>query len=537
MFSPLWVEKHQKHIPCLLIAFFDFTSDANLNSLNDNQLKSEINGLRNALNQSEYKTRFAVALLSDKTILEAPDIEDRLSTIRRATGLDMKSGLFFLPPNTSRIEVSAFVTGILTALQPQCIEYYRDLTKHSRRKKNRGNPPPPTIPPTRTTSQPLSNHGWGIRYDVKLGVFAEFRQEMEAACRHYTSALESLLGPDGTLETTASWSPRWDEARLLADMMAFRIIRCLLWSHLSTTATQSWINYRDRMRELVDRRGRGAANYGWEAWESRWAKLMAELIQRADIPALSITDSIDMTVSTIPSTKPDNTTFLPPEKAIPVGERLPPWNHLHHPGYWLRLSARSAKRRRRFAQEIPEEDRAPPGRSPASAVAHRQHTYDLYMCPEPHVEFPIPPAQGFSHEADIIERLGSAARSFNERNQNRFADRLRLEIAREYLRKGESDEAVKLLKALWQSSSWRKEKWWLPLFELTRTLSECAHSAGDITALVSTLFELHSPHLRFFKDMKLDLMNCGKGITTAGDEGIVKPVVTLSPDSVTSFCR
>jgi solute carrier family 25 protein 38 len=536
VFTPFWIEKHQKHVPCLLIAFFDFTSDANLNSLNDNQLKSEINGLRNALSQSEYKTRFAVVLLSDKTILEAPDIEDRLATIRRATGLDPKSGLFFLPPNTSRVEVSSFVTSILTTLQPQCIEYYRDLTKHSRRKKNRGNAPPPTIPPTRTSSQPLSNHGWGIRYDVKLGTFAEFRQEMEAACRHYTSALESLMSPDGTLETTASWSPRWAEARLLADMMAFRIIRCLLWSQLSTTAAQSWINYRDRMRELVDRRGKGSANYGWEAWESRWAKLMAELIQRADIPALSITDSIDMTASTLPSKSSENTTFLPPEKAIPVGERLAPWNHLHHPGYWMRLSARSAKRRRRYALEIPEEDRAPPSQSPASAVANRQRTYDLYLALEPHIESPISAENGFSHEADIIERLDSASRLFSERNQTRFADRLRLEIAREYLRKGDFNEATKLLKALWQGTMWRKEKWWLPLFELTRTLSECAHSVGNVPTLVGTLFELHSPQLRFFKEMKLDLMSAGKGLPPREDDGNEKPVVKLSPESVISFC-
>jgi hypothetical protein len=137
-------------------------------------------------------------LLSDKTILEAPDIEERLANIRRTTGLDPKNSLFFLPPNTSQVELRVFVTSVLSTLQPLCIEYYRDLTKHARRKKSRGTIPPPTTPPTRGTSQTLSYPGWGVRYDFKLGVFAEFRQEMDAAQRHYNVALEALFGPDTT---------------------------------------------------------------------------------------------------------------------------------------------------------------------------------------------------------------------------------------------------------------------------------------------------------------------------------------------------
>jgi trafficking protein particle complex subunit 11 len=520
-------------VPCLFLAFFDFTSNPNLNSLNDNKLKTEISAIRTALQSSEYKTRFAVVLLSDKTILEAPDIEDRLATIRRATGLDPKTGIFFLPPSPSRVEITSFITSLLTTVQPVCIEYYRDLIKHSRRKKNRGNAPAPTLPPTRTTSHPLSSHGWAIRYDIKLGVFAEFRQEMDAACRHYTSALESLMGAEGVFETTVSWSPRWDEGRILADMMAFRIIRCLLWSQLTTTATQSWINYRDRMHELVDRRGKGSSNYGWEAWESRWAKIMAELIQRADIPAISVIDSIDMTTSMILA-KSENTTFLPPEKVFVGVERIPPWHHMHHPGYWMRMSARSAKRRLRYANAVPEEDRAPPQQSPASSVAQRSRTYDTYLCPWPHEECSYPSPDGFDHGKDIIDRLQTATKSFNGRKQKRFADRLDLEIGRELLRKQDYEGAVQHLRPIWEDCSWRREKWWLPLFELNRIMAECARQAGDIPALTSALFELHAPYLRLVRDMRIDLMDCVK-TAKASDSEAEKPKVELSPNSVASF--
>lgn len=525
------------------MAVFDFTSDTNNNSLNDNKLKSEIRDIRTAISKSGYRTRFAVMLLSDESISEATDTDDRLSNIRRGAGLDPKHGLFVLPPNSSRIEVTTFVKSFINAVQPSCLEYYRDLTKHTRRKRNRGSVPSPTMAPT-TSSQPLSTLGWGIRYDVKQGIFAEFRQEMDAACRHYTSALEGLMGSEGIFETMASWSPRWNECRILADMMAFRIIRCLLWSEMGTTAAQSWINYRDRMRELVDRRGKGSTNYGWEAWESRWAKVMAQLIQRASIEAITMTDpvdSMDLSKEELEKQKQKlviksgNTTFMKPESVIQSVNSIPPWHHLHQPAYWLRISARHSKRRRKYASDIPDDDRIPPAQTTASAVTKRSSNYDSYLAPEPHEEHPMPPLEGFDHSADIIDRLARASQSFKTRDQLRFSERIDLETGRELLRKGAFQEGVQLLKPLWHSCSWRRERWWMPLFELIRTLGECAKGANDVGVLAGTTFELYSPHLRLFKDMKFDLMTCGKELKQ--QEGEEKPSTQLSAESIMSFSK
>lgn len=513
----------------MFVAFFDFPSDPNLNTLQDNELKTAISGIRTSLQKTGYKTKFAVVLLSEKTVVDAPDIDERISNIRRGTGLDPKTGIFFLPTTSSRVEITSFVTNLLTTLQPMCIEFYRDLTKHSRRKKNRGSVPPPTIPPTKTTSQPLSTHGWNVRYDVKLGILAELRQEMDSACRHYTSALETLMGSEGVFETTVSWSPRWDEGRLLADMLAFRIIRCLLWSQMSTTATQSWVNYKDRMHELVDRRGKGSANYGWEAWESRWAAIMAELIRKAEIPAISVMDSIDMTTSMILA-KSENATYLQPERAFTGVERIPPWHHMHHTGYWMRLSARNAKRRLRYSNAIPEEDRVTPQ---MSSAPQRSKIYDTYLCPQPYEEASDSSHQGFDHATDIIERLDASNEAFVERKQKRFSQRLQLEIGREHIRKQDYKRAVDVLRTIWKECSWREEKWWLPLFELDRLLAEAARYAEDTAVLVSAIFELHAPQLRMMRDMKLDLMNCAKSSKTVESES--KPKIRLSPSSTRSF--
>jgi hypothetical protein len=173
--TPAWVAKHQDYIPSVFVSFFDFTTDPITNSLHDNHLKSEIIKVKDQVQRSGYKTRFAVVLLGDKSVSEAPDIDERLNTIRRNTGLDARTQLFFLPPS-SPVELRPFVANVLTTLKPISVEYYRDLTKRTRRKKTRSTIPPPTAPPTRGTSQVLGYPGWGLRYEFKLGVFAEFRQ-------------------------------------------------------------------------------------------------------------------------------------------------------------------------------------------------------------------------------------------------------------------------------------------------------------------------------------------------------------------------
>ncbi|KAJ8116226.1 hypothetical protein OPT61_g2302 [Boeremia exigua] len=500
--APSWVSKHQDYIPSVFISFFDFTTDPVTNSLHDNQLKAEINKIKTQIQKSEYRTRYVVVLLSNKTILEAPDIEERLTVIRRATGLDPKNSMFFLPPNTSQVELRAFVTSVLTTLQPICIEYYRDLTKHARRKKGRGSVPPPTAPPTRGTSQTLSYPGWGVRYDFKLGVFAEFRQEMDAAQRHYSTALDALFGSEGIFETTASWSPRWDEIRLLADTIAFRHIRCQLWNYQLTSAAQTWLRYRARLQDVLDRRSKGTSNYGWQAWESRWAQIMAELIQRTELPVFRADSEA--------AEEETGLIYAPPEKQFLMGERIPPWELLHHAGYWHKLSADHAKKRYILAIEMPEEDRTPPGMSPATKVSNRNQVYDHFLVPQPHEELPLPNSggEGFQHWNDISSKLKASIQEFKARGQHRKVEQLRLELARTLLHVKRFDDAFKVLKPLWASMSWRKEGWWSLASEVLWALHECALRVEDKETYIATEWELYNQAVTGKTRYKYDLMTC-----------------------------
>lgn len=482
--TPLWFAKHQQLVPSLLIAFFNVS--ASDDTAQNEQIQVDINAVRTALSRSGYKSRFAVVLMSDKSILHAPELEDRLSAIRRATTMDPKTGLFFMPPMSSQAEIAAFVHSMLQTLQPLVVEYYRDLTKHARRKKTRAGSTS-VVSPVERGGHALSGPGWNVRYEVKQGAFAQFRQEMDVAERHYSTAIEALFSSEGVLETTPSWSPRWSEARLLCDILAVRTVRCQLWTAQTTGAAVSWVNYKFRFRDLVDRRGKGSETYGWQAWESRWAKIMAQLIRRAALPISqpplqASSDSVELAASNI---------FAPAEKSSSTTDRTTPFDLLHHPGYWLRLSFHAAVARREKALNIPEEDRIPPSQSPASAVAHRSRTYDTYLALEPHEECTVPLPSHNDHHLTVLQELADeAAQEFTSRGQIRSAERIRFELARQIVSAGRYEDASTILQPLWEDCTWRENDWDNLLHPLLEMLHKCAAHVHHAEVFMSTAWEL-----------------------------------------------
>ncbi|KAJ5957822.1 hypothetical protein N7501_012101 [Penicillium viridicatum] len=480
LLTPLWVTKHQDLVPAAVINFFPFSLDPNMNSLRDNQLKIEINSLKKEWQSSGYKTRFVVVLISEEGEEGGyeGEIDDRIAGIRRATNLDSRS-IFVIPPDAISSELQDFVKSLFSLLQPSVVEYYRDLSKHARRKRNRGSIPPPTAPPTTGTSQTLSSQGWNVRYEFKLGILAEFRQEMDAACRNYESAYDTLFGHE-VFEIIAGWNPRFNDARLLADALAIRIIRCLLWTAQTTAAARFWVDHRIRVKDIVNRRGKGSKHYGWEAWEARWSMVMAQLIRRAEIPSLS---------SEISSEQPGYLYALP-EKSIPTGERVRPWENLHHEGYWLHRSAKHTMIRRALAHEIPMEDRKTPGQSPASQLANKSYLYDTYLVPDTHVEAPQEGRTGFDHSGLILNTLKAAIEEFAKRHQTRKVESLSLEAAEEYMRIGSWSEAHSLLQPLWSTLSWRRSGWWHLMVNFGWALRECALRVQDSETVLRVDWEL-----------------------------------------------
>ncbi|KAI5464626.1 Gryzun, putative trafficking through golgi-domain-containing protein [Mariannaea sp. PMI_226] len=509
-----WIKKHQELVPSIYLCFYSLTSEPTATTLHDNHIKSDINNLRSALAKSGFKTRLAIVLLGDSNaapVSLTDGISERLENIRRGTALDPKS-VFYIPPQESPDDLKEVINSVLGVLYTTAVEYYRDQGRHARKKRSRGIAPQPTVPPTTGTSQTLSLPDWNFRYDFKSAIFAEFRQETDAALRSFEQAYEVLLGQD-VLDIIPSWSPRWNEARLLSDVIAIRLLRCHLWMGQSTLAVRRWQSHRDRIGDFVDRRGRGTNNYGWQAWEARWAAVMANLVENVGVPSLA------------PATM---ALFLEPEKAV-LGERLPPWELLHHTGYWYRLAARHIALRRQLAFEIPDEDRSAPDSTSASPAAHKAYTYDTYMCPEPYQEYPLN-GNGVNHSQLIIDCLRKAGAQFQARKQTRILAEISLECAREMVKLERWDDAVDVLRPVWDDMSFRSGRWVDISQELCWLMRRAASGTGQADLVVAADWELM--HNKFHRQPQwhYDIRSSLDGLNTTP-----APSISLSDNSTGSF--
>lgn len=399
-----------------------------------------------------------MVLVADGPV-DSAALEDRLVNIRRGTSFDSKA-LYYLPSTSTAAELSEFAKVLFNTIHPSAIEYYRDLSKHARRKRNRNSIPLPTIAPGQGTSSILSLPGWNVRYEFKLGIFAETRQELEAAARNFEQAYDGLFHAE-LLDSISLRSARFNEARLLADIIAIRLIRCALWSSQTAAAARWWLKHRDRMHSLLERRGMSTQNYSWEAWQTIWSKVMAELLGRAQ------------TFSSAHSR-------LPPGNAVPVQilservaaviDRSTPCEAMHHEGYWLNIAGKHVKARRDFARLQFEDE---------SAAA--KPDYKTYLAPSFDVERQLLDVKGDSYMKRICDTIAEASQHFESRLQSRMVEQLRYQAAME---QGESSEAVLILKNLWQRGHWRKDGWWQILAHLGGALLKTLPQADDETALL-----------------------------------------------------
>ncbi|KAK5946481.1 hypothetical protein PMZ80_000624 [Knufia obscura] len=511
--TPLWITKHQHRLPSVLVSFYNLVADSGTSSLEDNKLKAEINNIRSLISSTNYKTKFVIVLVADGPINHT-ELEERLVNIRRGTNFDTKA-LYYLPSASSQAELNDFAKVLFSTIHPTSIEYYRDLSKHARRKRNRNVVPQPTVQPTQGTSSVLSLQGWNVRYEFKLGIFAETRQELEAASRNFEQAYEGLFHSELLGDAISAYSSRFDEARMLADVIAMRLIRCSFWSSQTATAVKWWMSHRDRIQDLVDRRGKGTTNYGWEAWQSTWTRVMAELVERSDI--------FEAATSQLPPGTLPLVQILPPKVATSIDRQLP-WEFLHHEGYWLNIVCKHIRTRREHALLITEEDIVNPYGS-TTQRNKKASPHDTYLSPEPAFEQRLLEKNGDNYTRRICSTIDDSIKTFQPRDQSRMVEMLQLRQSQEYHNSQKWSETISILKSLWDKSSWRSQGWWKPLFDVGEALLRAAVETKDHELCLRLIWELAAVQRR--RDGS-DLFQTTEALSTALDLKSTLPVLTTS---------
>ncbi|KAK9365001.1 Gryzun, putative trafficking through golgi-domain-containing protein [Lipomyces kononenkoae] len=478
--SQFWLRKYRNLLPAVFVSFHEISTESEGAKSKDNDLVKELNDLKKQF--SERNIKFVAVVVSQKSILQSIDLNDRISYLRKNTGLDAKSGLFFLPPY-SAIEIQAFAKELKQALYPFALDFYSILLKHARRKRGRnGGSQSPPLP-----NGQLSAAGWNIRYEFKQAAFAEYRQEQDVAIKLYGIAYESLLDHFHSIPID---SPRWNEARMLLDSVAFKILKCNLYQCQPVMAQKVFNVHIESVTALVERNFSSKDTYSYFAWKAQQYWLLAQLLDL--VPE-------DISPRSVPFTGVNSTV---------VGPDFPSANVLHHSGFQYLCAARLTIERSR--------------RATAKSLSG---PIDSYLVPSRENE------QNFDHTRLVLSLMETAYTRFSnvDGSQTRMQAHIAHEIAQIHFKEGNYVDALKYFHLA--ESGYRREKWYNVLGSMISEAIVSARKCGDNFELVKLQLESLSKEFAPWNSGVKNISEFLVGSEVAGAE----PVYSVDSDSIVSF--
>lgn len=116
--------------------------------------------------------------------------------------------------------------------------------------------------------------------------------------------------------------------------------------------------------------------------------------------------------------------------------------------------------------------------------------YDTYLYKELSRRSPDPDLGIEDNYETRLKILQSSAGYFLKQDRIRAVERLQLETARLYMQEKQWANAIRIIKPLWQTLSWRRAGWWRLVEEVACALRECARMMGDSDTLIAVEWEL-----------------------------------------------
>ncbi|CAJ0760342.1 3355_t:CDS:10 [Entrophospora sp. SA101] len=349
----LWVRRHREILPCVVVGFYDLCKqdegqlgfNENPEKERDHALAIEINEKRKSLIDRGIK--FA-AVIVIKTPFE------RLNYIRKVSGLYVRNCFFVLYPS-SYDELQNFVINLQKSLYEHGLNYYREHSKRIKRKRatssfsisSPGYNQQQLIDYPLSAPTPLGTQGWMIRYDYKLAVFAEFRQELDAALNYYESAynlLTDLFSPESVISPGAPGltirSKRWEEARILTDCINVKICKISILMDSPLGALAQLNKHVKTFKQICNKLGIGEDDtFEYWSWLSKQYRVFGEIIEVATRSGFIIQDASKLSHSiSAPSLSADYRYSLSSNNNPNFG--VNPTMVLQHPGFYYYLAAK-----------------------------------------------------------------------------------------------------------------------------------------------------------------------------------------------------
>ncbi|KAF8514641.1 Foie gras liver health family 1-domain-containing protein [Hysterangium stoloniferum] len=493
LIAPVWIRKHTELLPAVFVLFlrlYERSEHSPLTPISplhsheerhreeekrrDIELSAEIAARKRICGERGIK--LTAVLLASRRMLDDPNLDSRLTFIRRQSGLDSRAALFVLSPVNST-ELQEFVKSLQSALREAALEYYTHHSKRVRRKRNKhtaslGTGPaatPQLTFSTRALSQPLRTQGWIARYEYKMACFAEFRGEEEVARKHFQTSWEILLDMFGSTVTLPPRTKRWAEAKVLADCISVKIIKLYLYRGEYSRAMAHFAAHMSRFADFS--RGWGIGEETWEfwSWMARWYKILAELLDMATTSNLKIPQSLPNYGSL--AVLPPSFHQLPGqvEPSRPLG--INPTAFLQHPGFYYYAAALCTQRRlEQFITANQEATLAGVGTVPINLANERK----------------------VDHKVIILELCTKAYELFKKHSHNqgqsRFTFYIACRIAQTYRDSGKFEMAIKFFERI--AKTYRKEEWGIMLKPVLSTWYTCSRQVGDVDSAVKLLIEM-----------------------------------------------
>ncbi|KAJ3023675.1 hypothetical protein HKX48_001899 [Thoreauomyces humboldtii] len=618
LMAPAWVQRHKESRPSVVVGFFDLWetgADGNRDSVLGGQQAINLERERDLIlcseimekkqNCTDRGIKFAVVIMLRQTKADDMRVDDRIGLIRRNCSLDLKSSLFVLSAKTSNLQ--QFVATMQKTLYEQASLYYREHDKRVRRKKARI--PPLAAPASRSalspvsaatpapvpgSARPLPPAGWHLRYEYKLGVFAEFRQDVEAAIRHYETTYQLLLelmqaalaptiGGSGTVDFLQPFTARWTEAKTLADCVNLKICKLHLYSERPVPALQQLERHVAGSRGFPEYLGRpsageplkvspgisrlgnvaGGGSFEYWAWVSTQYRIFGELIELAtgksglrlpfpppgQVPPQAATPHAHSFLNTVTTTGINVLTGG--DAAVPVAPQFGLFSSINpalvvqHSGYYYFIAASCAEERwKRFrdAQKTatfappppPSAAFAAPGGRVGRSIDHGSSPFSpLVGANSPYaqsLEQALQKEDSVDHATFVIELLTKSYEQFKKQRAGRMTLFLASEIARVYEASGKHEMALKFYERI--AKTYRKEHWPSVLKDVLRESKECARVLSRWDVVAECLVELLGERMGTIEERQ-EVLTELMGVVSSG-EGIK---VAVDMDQLDGFLQ
>ncbi|WVR05238.1 hypothetical protein IAU60_002250 [Kwoniella sp. DSM 27419] len=485
LIAPVWVRKHAELVPSVFVLFlrlyeskpYSGGGDESADELQareaanrvmekdqDDQLVREIGDRRRRLGERGIK--LTVVLMASAATLDSPSLDPRLSYLRRASALSAKASLFVLTPVPAD-QLPDFVQSLQEALYDSATEYYSAHSKRVRRKRSR-------LPASQGLGQTkaLGPQGWAVRYDWKAGWFAEVRGEFDVARRHYEDCWNELAKMFASTTMLPPRTKRWAEAKVLADCVAVRICKLLLYDDQASHVLSPFFVHLKRFGDLS--RGWGI---GDETFEYR---IFAELLEMGQQSGgLRIPTPIPPSFPTVMSAAAPP---LSADQMATPNSVTNPLQVLQHPAYYYYMAASCSLQRQAKFQEAVDAENEAQGVEGGSKAAH------------------LAAAPGFANEkkvdhAALVIELFTKAYSLlkeQERVQNRMALFVAFRIAEVYCQSNQYDLALRFFDRI--SLGFKRERWSQIVRQIRKLWYECAQRTGNVETAARLLVEMMCPN-------------------------------------------